>query len=178
MGLINRLSTLVKADAHGVVDAIEDHSLLLRQHVREAEMELNRKRARLGALQAEQKSLEEESRRARDKMAGLEQDISLAMKEGEEDLARFAIKKQLPLRRCCSNMEDRLEEISKEQELLVETLTQQETEFESLRARVRIYLAQAGSQEGIVDPFQEPFVEDEEIDIELLRRRQSVERGG
>ena len=39
MKFFDRLTTLIKADAHGVVDALEERSLLLRQHVREAELE-------------------------------------------------------------------------------------------------------------------------------------------
>ena len=50
MKLFDRMTTLIKADAHGVVDALEERSLLLRQHVREAELELLQKRARVEAL--------------------------------------------------------------------------------------------------------------------------------
>jgi phage shock protein A len=172
MGLMNRLNILVKADAHGVVDAIEDRSLLLKQHVREAELELNRKRARLGALQAEQKTLEEDSRRTKDKIKSLDEDVTLAVGGGKEDLARFAIKKLLPLRRRLKHMEDRLKEIGEEEASLSGTVGEQEEEFENLRARVRTYLAQAGSSSEMADPFCEPLVEDEEIEIELLRRMQ------
>lgn len=51
MSLFDRLSTLLRADVHGMVDALEDPSLILRQALREAEGELVRKRARdaLGA---------------------------------------------------------------------------------------------------------------------------------
>jgi phage shock protein A len=177
MGLLNRLNMLAKADAHGVVDAIEDRSLLLKQHVREAELELNRKRARLGALQAEHETLEEDSRRTRDKIKSLDEDVTLAVEGGKDDLARFAIKKLLPLRRRLKHMEERLKEVGKEQESLSEMLTEQEGEFESLRAHVRAYLAQAGTPSELTDPFCEPLVEDEEVEIELLRRMQPKKKG-
>ena len=45
--LLDRIGTLLKADAHGVVESLEERSLLLKQYLREAELELNRKRARL-----------------------------------------------------------------------------------------------------------------------------------
>jgi len=178
MSLMNRLSILAKADAHGVVDAIEDRSLLLKQHVREAELELNRKRARAGALEAEAKSLDDESRRTRDKIKNLDEDVTLAVESGKDDLARFAIKKLLPLRRRLKHMEERLKAISKEQESLSEMLAEQEGEFESLRNRVRVYLAQAGTSSDLVDPFCEPVVEDEDVEIELLRRMQQKKEGG
>ena len=48
MRFLDRMTTLVKADAHGVIDHLEEKSLLLKQHLREAELELDRKRARCG----------------------------------------------------------------------------------------------------------------------------------
>ena len=47
--LRDRITTLLKADAHGLVESLEERSLLLKQYLREAEIELNRKRARLEA---------------------------------------------------------------------------------------------------------------------------------
>lgn len=177
MSLSKRLRTLIRADAHGVVDAVEDHSLILRQHVREAEMELHRKQAHMGALEAEQKELEQASPRIQEDMARLEEDIALAMGQDKEELARFAIKRLLPLQQRRRRIEQRLEEIHEECESLAETLARQKTEFENLRARVRGYLAQAGSSTESGEPFSEPFVADEEIEIELLRRRQQERKG-
>ena len=44
--LFDRIRMLLKADAHGVVESLEERSLLVKQYVREAEIELDRKRAR------------------------------------------------------------------------------------------------------------------------------------
>lgn len=177
MSLLNRLNTLVKADAHGVVDAVEDRSLMLRQHVREAEAELHRKEASVAALEAEQKDLEQEIPRLEEKMAHLEEDISLAMGQEKEDLARFAIKKLLPLKRRYQAAQQRLGEVRQEHHNLVETLALQQAEFENLRARVRGYLAQVGSSPELGDVFAEPIVEEEEIELELLRRKRLGKKG-
>lgn len=177
MGLLNRLNTLVKADAHGVVDAVEDRSLMLRQHVREAEAELHRKQARMAALEAEQKELEQEIPRLEEKISSLEEDISLAMGQEKEELARFAIKRLLPLKRRNQAVRQRLGEARQEQDDLMENLTQQQTEFENLRARVRGYLAQAGSSSELGEVFADPIVEEEEIELELLRRRRQGKKG-
>ena len=40
MNLLDRMARLVRADAHGVVEALEDRGLLLRQHLRDAEAEV------------------------------------------------------------------------------------------------------------------------------------------
>ena len=44
MGLANRMYRIWKADIHGIMDQMEDKGLLLRQHLREMEEELARRR--------------------------------------------------------------------------------------------------------------------------------------
>ena len=58
MSLFDRMKTSVKADALGVIDALEDRRLLLRQCVRDAEAELGKKRAHLQALELDLRSIE------------------------------------------------------------------------------------------------------------------------
>ena len=51
MSIFKRIRTTVQADAHGVIDAIEDRALLLKQYLRDAETDLAKKRARLQQLE-------------------------------------------------------------------------------------------------------------------------------
>ena len=57
--LFDRIATLLKADAHGVIESLEERSLLLKQYVREAEIELNQQAARLEVVRDEEKRLRE-----------------------------------------------------------------------------------------------------------------------
>ena len=47
MQVFERIGTMLRADAHGVMDQLEERSLVLRQHLREAEIEVAHKRAKL-----------------------------------------------------------------------------------------------------------------------------------
>lgn len=170
MGLLTRMTTLLKADAHGVVDSIEDRSLLLKQHLREAEAALARKRARLDALNAEEKESREGMKRLGLAIRRLEDDVSLALDGDKEELARFALKKLLGLKRRVEQLEQRGKRLKEEREELEERCEQQELELVELRARVKGYLARAEAGEAD-ERFLEPIVEDEEVEIELLRRR-------
>ena len=182
MSLISRLSTLFKADAHGVVDALEDRALVLRQHVREAGAELARKRCRLESFDVEEKDLEAETQAVDQEKQKLEDDIALALNDGAEELARFAIKKLLPLRQRGALVERRLEALSRERGELAEELAVQQAEFEELERRARAYMArleQPGAvPEGAPGAFWHEPVADEEVELELLRRRQRAEKGG
>jgi phage shock protein A len=172
MRLFDRLTTLVKADAHGVVDALEERSLLLRQHVREAELELLQKRARVEALAEEEVRLRDERERCSRRMAALDEDIALALDGDKEDLARFAIRRMIPDRRAISAIDARIGEVAETRQKIAERLELQEQQFEALRQRARLHLQEAARDAGDLRDVTEPAVADEEVELELLRRRQ------
>ncbi len=171
MGLFTRLSTLVRADAHGVVDALEDKALVLRQQVREASAELDRKRSRIDGLLAEDKDLRAEAERIRERQTALEQDVELALVGDQDDLARYAIKKLLPLRHGAAQIERRLEALADERAGSEQQLAEQEAEFELLESRVKGYLARRDTDARGVRAFTDLTVTDQDVELELLRRR-------
>lgn len=172
MTLLARFTTLLKADAHGVVDAVEDRALLLKQHLRDAEAELVRKRAELRALDAEAKTLEETRKRLAGETKRLEEDATLALAGDKEELARFAVRRLLVLKRRSEEAKRRAEHLAEERESSSSTLAEQEEAFRDLEAKVKGFLARARTlqQEGIV-PDPDPVVADEEVELEILRRR-------
>ncbi len=185
MNLKTRLTTLFKADAHGALDAVEDRSLVLRQHLRDAGAELDRKRCRLEALGAEEKDLAAEAERMGGEIETLERDITLALDGDQEELARYAIKKLLPRRQGAGEIDRRRAALGEERVLLAAELAEQETEYENLERRVRGYLARAEREPGATVPWTDLAgsghpVTDEDVELELLRRRSGTpaEKGG
>ncbi|MEM7585675.1 MAG: PspA/IM30 family protein, partial [Acidobacteriota bacterium] len=160
-----------KADAHGMVDALEDKALVLRQHVREAAAELERKSCRIGALEAEAKDLAADAERRRERIGQLEADVDLALTQEKDELARYAIKKLLPMRHAVAQMEQRIETLADERSELEHQLAEQQNEFELLEQRVRGYLARQGEPGGAAS--FELAVTDEDVELELLRRRRA-----
>ncbi len=175
MGLLARLSTLARADAHGVVDALEDKALVLRQQVREAAAELDRKRGLIDGMAAEDKDLRAEAERIIERRAALEEDVELALAGDQDELARYAIKKLLPLRHGGAQIERRIEVLAGERAGLEQQLAEQEAEFELLESRVKGYLARRGTDAGGVRAFTDLTVTDQDVELELLRRRASQE---
>lgn len=172
MSLMTRFTTLLKADAHGVVDAVEDRALLLKQHLRDAEAELLRKRAELRGLEAETRALEETRKRLAGETKRIDEDATLALSGEKEELARFAVRKLLILKRRSDEAKRRLDQLAEQRASLATSLGQQEEAFRDLEAKVKGFLARSrmAEQEGVLlDP--EPVVADEEVDLEILRRR-------
>lgn len=169
--LLDRVATLLKADAHGVIESLEERSLLLKQHVREAEIEIDRKRARLEAVREEEKRLGEALARRAEEIRSLDEDIALALAGGKDDLARFAIRRLLPRRGEVKVLQAQLEQRHAECGALAERLEAQEEQLEGLRTRVRAELALGCEAAPVPAWVSEPVVADEEVELELMRRR-------
>ncbi len=178
MALFERLAVLLRADAHGMVDALEDDRLLLRQHLRDAEAALAGKKARLEALHAEARDSGRAAERLNQRRADLERDVELALDEQRDDLARFAIQQLLPIRDQLNALAERDRNLNQEIAELTTLVSEQGNQLEDLRLRVRA-VADQGSEED-VDPWRlgaDDFytsgrrITDEDVELELLRRR-------
>lgn len=170
MKFLDRLTLLLKADAHGVLEQLEERTLLAKQHLREAELELDRKRAQMHACAEEARRLGEEAEHLEREIASLDADVELAIAGGKDDLARFSVRKLLPIRRAAESARRRTGELEQERARLAETLAVQERQLEELTAQVRTRIAAARYAEG--DAFARPApATDEEVELELLRRR-------
>jgi phage shock protein A len=177
--LLDRMVMLLKADAHGVVESLEERSLLLKQCVREAEIELGRKRARLEVVREEARRLGEALARTEADVRALDADVTLALTGDKDDLARFAARRLLARQRDAQTLRAQIHERANEADTLAERLDQQQAQFESLRSRVRGELAQRAETDDPTRWSAEPAVADEEVELELLRRRQrQAEEGG
>ena len=109
--------------------------------------------------------------------AVLDADVQLALAGDKEELARYALAKLLPLRHGAARIEHRLEELAGERSSLEEQLGEQQAELERLEQRVRGYLARQGEESGVVAALTDLVVTDEDVELELLRRRQGPEKG-
>ena len=98
-GLFHRIGTLLAADAHGVVESLEERSLLLKQYLREAERALDDERLRLESVRDDARRLAKTIADHERAVAALDEDLALALAAGKDDLARFAIRRLLPHRR-------------------------------------------------------------------------------
>jgi len=173
--LLDRLTMLIKADAHGVVESLEERSLLLKQYLREAEIELHQKAARLDAVREEGKRLRDELARRDGELRSLDEDIDLALAGGKDDLARFAVRRLLPRRTEAQTLRTRIEERSAEESALLERIETQRQQLDTLRSRVRSELARESEVNAPRAWSCEAAVHDEEVELELLRRRQGSE---
>ena len=173
MRFFDRLGRLVKSDAHGIMDQLEERSLLLKQHLRDAELALNEKRDRAESLEDEQRRLREEEQRLDARLAALDEDVELALAGEKEELARFAVRRLIPVRETSLDVKARIAKAAARHERISECLAAQELQFEELKHGVEARLAEV-RHERTAPPVTERSVADEEVELELLRRARGV----
>jgi phage shock protein A len=179
MTFLQRFLSLARADAHGVLDSLEDRGLVLRQCLREAELEVARKRARLEELESALELLGRHREQLSARLAALDDDVRLALAQNQDELARFAVRRVLAGRRQLERNELDARELREERAKLAEKLDVQARELEELRDRVREALAEqrAAHSGELVDCAASAAgfgVRDEEVELELLRRRSAT----
>jgi phage shock protein A len=184
MTIMTRLVRLFKADFHGVMDQLEDKGLLLRQYLREMETSLEQKERQLGALSERMDRLSTHVERHTAEMRKLDKDVDLALSKEKDEIARMLIRRHRDLEIAVGHLEEQLAATSQERTSLVETIRNQKLQYETLQAR-----AEAWQQRSVDEPFvraarsfpgdRNPLdIRDEEIELELIRRRESLGKGG
>jgi phage shock protein A len=175
MGFFDRFKLTLRADANGLIDAIEDPTLMLKQHLRDAELALQAKQAELARLSAEAKRLAGDRQRVEADRARLDRDAELALAEERDDLARHTLGLLVPKLRLAERIDARLAASAEESAALSAQLETQLPALEELRARVQAFVA--SKEAGCVEAPFEPVAK-EQIEIELLRRKAARKPAG
>lgn len=171
--LFERIARLARADAHGVLGALEDRTLLLEQHLREAERALSERRARSEALAAEEAKLGRALEAEQAESARLDEDAELAIAGGKDELARFALRRLLASRRRAEALAAERTRAAGERARLGAKLAAGEQELAELRERARLRRSQDALHAACPSARGDGAagITDEEVELELLRRR-------
>lgn len=184
MGIMTRMLRLCKADVHGVMDQLEDKGLLLKQYLREMETSLRHKEHLIGSLTRRHVRLTGQVDRHGEEIEKLERDLTLALKKEKDEIARMLISRRRALETACSHLKRQIETIAREKSQLVGTLADQQLQYETLKARADTYcrrsadrLLETSSHHHAGPPYSDPPI-DEEIELELLERKEALQKGG
>ncbi len=183
MAIMTRFIRLCKADVHGVMDQLEDKGLLLKQHLRDMEENLEHKEARLRAMLGYREQAERQVDRHDKEIQKLEQDLTLAIQKDKDDFARFVIKKLKPLRSHREELRQHMEGLDKETAQFRDCLEEQRRQYEQLQLKAASFLQRSEREEWeeaifTVAPMRawaEPS--EEEVELELLALKEALKGG-
>ena len=95
MSLTTRIARLFKADAHAILDCLEEPETILKQSVREMEAIIEQGEARSKRLEHQQEALNRRQVRLNHQREEIERHIDLCFAERNDSLARASIRKKL-----------------------------------------------------------------------------------
>ena len=179
MGVFTRIARLCRADMHGVLDELEDRGLLLKEALREMEAELARKGARLEKLGGARDQARQDYERHVGECDRTEQDLAMAIEKDRDDLARFLIRKLKPMEQVRDALSHQVANLEQEIDGLREIMDEQRRGYEALKHEARTFLQREErehwerkpSEIGCYGPSPEPS--DEEVELELMRRKEA-----
>lgn len=170
-----RITHLMTADLHGVLDNLESTVLSMRQDLREMESELERERGEIARLAGTRDRLARAAEHLASEVTRIEADLELALGAGKDDLARFCIKQLRPLVTEANNIARERDDVDTKLATLQERVATRTSELGSLTARVEAAAAcEAARHERECErPTTRTYaMANEEVDLELMRRKQ------
>ncbi|MBW1742131.1 MAG: PspA/IM30 family protein [Deltaproteobacteria bacterium] len=183
MAIMTRFMRLCKADIHGVMDHLEDKGLVLKQHLRDMEEEVNGKEARLNKIIASRDHVQREHEKFTQETEKMDQDIAVAIEKEKDDIARVLIKKLKPIANHRDELGRHLETLDREITQFGKSVEEQRLQYEQLKLRCTEYFRAAEREQWdktvstIVPHSVSREPSEEEVELELLQRKESIKGG-
>lgn len=94
MGIMDRLTRLVRANINDLLDRAENPELMLDQVLREMETNIHQARGQVAAMIAQEKELQADRKEATDLSSQWQSKATRAVEAGKDDLAREALRRK------------------------------------------------------------------------------------
>ncbi|MFM7436583.1 MAG: PspA/IM30 family protein [Vulcanococcus sp.] len=156
MGFFDRLSRLVRANANAAVSSLEDPAKILDQSVADMQDDLVKLRQAVATAIASQKRIQNQAEQAQAQAATWYERAELALKKGEEELAREALGRRKTCQDTATALSTQLQGQAGQVEQLKRSLVQLEskiaeakTKKDMLKARAQAAQAQEQLQSAV-----------------------------
>lgn len=150
MGILSRLTTLIKAKMSALLDLAEDPATTL-DYSYEKQLELlqNVKRGIVEVVTSRRR-LELQEEKLRENAATLDQQARQALASGREDLARLALQRKQAALQQLQGLSTQIDDLAKEQDRLQTAETRLAAKVESFRTQKEVTKAQYSAAEAQV----------------------------
>ncbi len=182
MSILKRFTRMLRADMHGLLDMLEDKSLLLKQCLRDMEEDLEGERYLLARLRMTKEQTDDQLEQKQTELENFENGIETAMERGEDRLARLLIRRRISteahiqalIRQNAALVKelDRAVENHERRRMRYEEIKLRTDEYSLKKERTRILKATNAAQalNGLEDPWNSAPTE-AAVELELLRRK-------
>ncbi len=142
MALLERVSTLLRANLNDLIDKAEDPQKLLRQLVLDMENQLMQVKTQVAIAIADQHLLEKKEKEHTASAADWRRKAELAVSKGHDDLARGALERSLSQDEIAKGFAQQLEDQQAEADNLRTALRKLDQKLAETRSRCELLMAQ------------------------------------
>lgn len=175
MTLMSRIERLFKADAHGVLDWLEDPEAILKQSVRDMEAEIVQGEQRLANLSRKADKLQSFVSTLEAKISELEAQIDICFEEDNTELARAFIRKKLEAEKRLKTAISLVADVVAKQEAQQQKLQQQREQLDAIVEKMQLFVDNAceATPQEPVSAFESASiaVSDDEVEIAFLHEK-------
>lgn len=173
----SRISAIVRSNVNEILDHLEDPEKMVRQMVRDMEVEVDRVVSAVGTAVASVRRLEKEQDHHQTRSATLQARAQRALEAGDEELARQALECRVLVDEAAAGLQPALDEGRRTAEMLRAKLSCLRTDLEDARQRQGSLIARIRARsrtQTLADPERSG---DPLADFERLGRRLEHNRG-
>jgi phage shock protein A len=149
MGILDRMTRLIRANVNDMVDHAEDPAKMLDQLIREMNDQIHMARGQVAAMIAQEKELQMDYEQSAKHASEWDRKAELAVTQGKDDLAREALRRKRDndehAQVYASNLQSQQEMVTK----LKGQLQQLEAKYESARANRDVLIARQRRAEAV-----------------------------
>jgi phage shock protein A len=142
MGLLERVSTLVRANLNDLIDRAEDPSKMIKQVILDMENQLLQVKTQVAISIADQHMLEKKAEEAGDRAADWLRKAELAVQKDQDDLARAALERHKSAERTTGSFREQIEDQRAQVATLKSALGKLEQKLSEAQAKSDMLLAQ------------------------------------
>jgi len=142
MGLLDRVSTLIRANLNDLVDRAEDPSKMIKQVILDMENQLLQVKTQVAISIADQHMLEKKEQESREKIAEWMRKAEIAVDKEQDDLARAALERHKSAERTADSFHQQVEDQRAQVTTLKSALSKLEQKLNEAQSKSDMLMAQ------------------------------------
>ena len=143
MGILDRVSTLIRANINDLIDRAEDPEKVVKQLIADMNNQLLQVKTQVAAAIADEKQLQQRYQENQAKANDWQQKAELAVEKGQDDLAREALARRNAFQQTADGFRTQYEEQARQVEVLKDALHQLEAKIQEAQTKEELLIARA-----------------------------------
>src|ERR687884_880048 len=143
MGILDRVSTLVRANINDLIDRAEDPEKVVKQLLADMNNQLLQVKTQVAAAIADEKQLQQRYQENEAKANDWQRKAELAVEKGQDDLAREALMRRNSFQQTADGFKAQYDEQARQVETLKDALHQLEAKIQDAQTKEQLLIARS-----------------------------------